>query len=63
MESFPLRSPRCALALFRAILEMLRTFPQQLFSSALPPLATESGLCSYQRLSAEGHLVGGYSGN
>lgn len=63
MESFPLRSSHCALALFRAVLEMLHTFPQQLFSSALPPLATESGLCSYQRLSAEGQIVGDYSGN
>lgn len=28
----------------------------------LPLLATESRLCSYQRLSAQGHLVSGYSG-
>lgn len=42
---------------------MLHTSQQQLFGSVLPPPATESGLCSFQRLSAEGHLVSGYCGN
>lgn len=42
---------------------MLHTSQQQLFGSVLPLPAMESGLCSFQRLSAEGHLVSGYCGN